>query len=121
MKITLLVVSSSLLLGFASCSKDIGKNIDLQPKLTNVCDSVKYSTTIEPIIVANCSTSGCHDAGSGNGDYTTYAGVKQKVDNGTFKMRVVDGTPTFMPATGSLPAEQIAKITCWLNTGAPNN
>lgn len=122
MKLTLLSICCFAVLSFVSCRNDVGLNPDLLPKpAASECDSIKFSSNINPIIIANCNTPGCHDAGSGNGDFTTYAGIKTTVDAGSFKARVIDGTPTFMPPSGSLPADQIAKLKCWLDKGAPNN
>ncbi len=121
MKVTLLTVSSFLLLGFLACTKDVGLNPDLQPKPVNACDSVTFSDSVQPIINANCATSGCHDTGSPDGDFTAYAGVKAKVDNGSFEARTIIGTPTPMPATGLLPETELTKLKCWLAAGAPNN
>lgn len=122
MKVTLCIVSALLLGGLIACTKDIGINPDLQPKSLTECDSVTFSDSIQPIILANCATSGCHDIGSLNGDFTTYAGVKVKVDNGSFQTRVIDGGgPTPMPPTGLLPGPEINKLKCWLAAGAPNN
>jgi hypothetical protein len=115
-----LVLGSLFVAG--SCTKDIGPDPALIPKTVNICDSVKFSTTIKPIIDANCATSGCHEpGGSGPGDFTSFADISLKVQNGSFKARVIDGVPGFMPATGRLPQADIDKITCWLNAGAPNN
>ena len=85
------------------------------------CDSlnVTYTLTVKPIMDASCTTSGCHSAGSGNGDYTTYAGLKAKVDNGSFKQRVLEDKN--MPPGGPLSAETLEKLQCWLDAGAPNN
>lgn len=121
MKVTLLTISAFLLLGFLACTKDVGINPDLQPKLLTECDSVTFIDSIQPIISANCATPGCHDNGSINGDLTTYAGIKVKVDNGSFQARVIDGVPSPMPPTGPLPAQEIDKLKCWLAAGAPNN
>lgn len=122
MKLTVLFLSCLTSLSFLSCRNDIGLNPDLLAKpVAGECDSIKFSADVNPIITANCNTPGCHDTGSGNGDFTTYTGIKAKVDNGTFKARVMDGNPTFMPASGALPADQIAKLKCWLDKGAPNN
>jgi len=121
MKVTLLTVSVFLLIGFLACTKDIGLNPDLQPKPLSACDSVTFTDSIQPIMNASCTTPGCHDVGSLNGDLTTYAGVKAKVDNGSFQARVIDGTPTPMPPAGLLPAEEINRLKCWLAAGAPNN
>lgn len=85
------------------------------------CDSlnVTYSATVKPITDNNCAISGCHAAGSGNGDFTTYAGLKAKVDNGSFKKRVIEDKT--MPPSGPLPASDIEKLQCWLDAGAPEN
>lgn len=78
-----------------------------------------YSSNIKPIIEANCLSSGCHNSGSVNGDFTTYDGVKVKVDNGSIDNRVIQQKN--MPPTGSLSMDQLKKIKCWLNSGALNN
>lgn len=78
-----------------------------------------YSSDIKPIIAANCISSGCHNAGSANGDLTTYNGLKAKVDNGSIDNRVIQQRT--MPLSGSLAMDDLKKIKCWLNSGAPNN
>jgi len=122
-KITSVILAVSPVLFLLSCTKDVGKNPELVNKpAPGVCDSIKYSVDIQPIINNSCATPGCHVAGgSGSGDFTTYAGVFSKVSNGTFKARVIDGTPSFMPISGRLPDAEIEKIQCWLSAGAPNN
>lgn len=118
--VSALFLGSLLFLG--ACAKDVGPDPALVPKTVNVCDSVTFSKTIKPIIDANCATSGCHTpGGSGPGDFTTFPDISLKVQNGSFKARVIDGVPGFMPATGRLPQPEIDKITCWLNAGAPDN
>lgn len=104
-----------------ACTKEIGKNLDLIPSSpVSSCDTVKFAAHILPIINSNCLS--CHSgSGPGNGNFTSYSGIKQKVDNGSFKARVVDLLPTPMPQGGALPAQQIALIKCWLDNGAPNN
>ncbi len=123
MKTQLLFALSFGSLFFASsCTKDIGPDSALIPKTVNICDSVTFSSTIKPIIDANCATSGCHaPRGSGPGDFTSFPDIALKVQSGSFKARVIDGVPGFMPATGRLAQADIDKITCWLNAGAPNN
>lgn len=81
--------------------------------------NAKYSTDILPIVTASCVKSGCHDAGSSKGDYTTYDGLKAKVDNGTLQERVVEKQN--MPKGGDLLPEQRARIKCWIVAGGPNN
>lgn len=79
----------------------------------------KYASHVKPIIDANCLSSGCHNSGSVHGDFTTYTGVKTKVDNGSFDSRVIQGKN--MPLSGSLSLDELKKIKCWLNSGASNN
>ena len=103
-----------------ACIKDKGS---IPEELTlSKCDSlnVTYGTSIEPIITANCATSGCHvSGGSGSGVFDNYTNVKAKVDNGSFKNRVI--TIGNMPPSGTLSQTDKEKIQCWLDAGAPNN
>jgi len=103
------------LVGFASCGKDDdegGNNID--------CDTVKFSTTIAPILSVSCTTSGCHDVASVNGDYTTYAGIESLAKDGTVEMQVI--TNMTMPKAGDpLSQTQLDQFQCWLDAGAPDN
>jgi len=104
---------------FFSCVKDIGPLP--VPKSVTFCDSLnmKWSTDIQPIIQANCAISGCHSAGAYIGDFTAYAGVKAKADNGSLNNRVI--IQKNMPPSGPLPDSLIQKIDCWIQKGAQNN
>ncbi len=113
MKKTLLIVYLGFLV-FISCNK---KN-----DLNNLdCSKINsgYSSSIKPIIEGNCLSSGCHNSGSVNGDFTTYAGLKAKADNGTLDNRVIQNKS--MPPSGTLHIDNLKKIKCWLNSGALNN
>lgn len=115
------ILSSVLVLLFFSysCTKEQGAIRDTS------CDGVvvKYSTDIEPLIKnSGCSSSSsCHFIGSPPGDFTSYEGIKEKVDNGTFRKRVIEGNPSFMPPAGPLPDSSIKLLDCWMKAGAPNN
>jgi uncharacterized membrane protein len=82
---------------------------------------VSYSLTIAPINSAKCNN--CHvPQGIGNGDFSNYAGVKVKVDNGSMYARIV--TLKDMPTPGSgyvLSDEERNNYTAWINQGAKNN
>jgi hypothetical protein len=80
---------------------------------------VTYTKDIAPLISANCSTPNCHSNNFYFGDFTTYSGLRIKVDNGTFYYRVF--TTRNMPLNGSLSHTQLQKIQCWLDAGTPNN
>ena len=115
-----LIFASMLSISFVSCTKDIGPNPDLIVKTSNACDTITFTKHILPIFNSECATSGCHEAGFPYGDFTSYGDIKIKVDAGLIKTRVIDG-PSFMPASGRLPDNQINLIKCWLDAGAPNN
>lgn len=81
--------------------------------------NAQYVSDIMPIINANCVSSGCHNAGSGNGDYTSYGALQTSASNGALERRVV--TNKTMPPGKSLISEELKKIKCWISSGAPNN
>jgi|ERR1019366_2577070 hypothetical protein len=117
-----IILISSLAFFLITCRNDKGP-LPIA-KAAGDCDTAYwYIGIIEPIIIANCNiNAGCHGAGgSALSFYTTYAGVKTDVDNGTFKTRVFDkNQPVPMPKPpGSLSAAQLDRITCWLQHGAP--
>lgn len=103
----------SVLIGLLACEKDEYKNLD--------CASVNasYKNDINPIIQGNCMSAGCHDAGSSNGDFTTYKGLKGKADNGSLNKRVLEKKN--MPTNGALSLDDRKKLKCWLNNSAPDN
>ena len=78
-----------------------------------------YSSDVRPIIEGNCNSSGCHNAGSTHGDFTSYTGLKSKADNGTLDARVIQQKN--MPLSGSLTMDELKKIKCWIDSGSPNN
>lgn len=84
------------------------------------CDSeVSYKNEVMPIINTYCI--GCHVAGSGTKDFTSWPDVKSAADNGTMYNRLIvvkDMPPAGSPAPSD---EQIKKINCWIKQGALNN
>jgi hypothetical protein len=107
----------------SSCMKEVG--FPPEVKVVETCDSIgvyTYGNFVASVMNTNCTFSGCHNAGSSNGDYTSYAGIKLKVDNGTFANRVFvtkDMPPTYSSGPLSLSDCDIAKLKKWVNSGAP--
>jgi len=97
-----------------SCKKDSNKK-------TPTCDGSHptYNATIKTIINGNCNSSGCHNAGSSRGDFTTYSGLSPYLTNGSFKREVL--TNQTMPENSSLSQSQLNTIQCWVNDGYPEN
>lgn len=77
---------------------------------------VSWSTQIKPIIDVSCAKSGCHVNGTGRIDLTKFDVIKANALQ--IKTRVVNKS---MPFDGSLPADQIQLIACWVDDGALNN
>lgn len=86
------------------------------------CDTTQYSFsgTIKPIIDQNCATTtACHAGGSPYGDFTTYAGVKSRVDNQQIQKRAI--VQKDMPPAAPLPDCELLLIKNWIDAGALNN
>ena len=86
------------------------------------CDTTMYtySGTIKAIIDQNCATSsGCHGNGSQYGAFTTYAGLKSRVDNQLIQKRAIVNQD--MPPAGSMPDCELLLIKNWIDAGAQNN
>lgn len=113
-----LVFVSFILTGIQACYFD--NELELYGETECDTTSVTFSDDVEFIISANCATSGCHvSGGTGNGNFETYAGINQKVQNGSFEQRVI--VEQSMPPDGFLSECDIQVLQQWLNDGAPNN
>ena len=108
-RFTLLAVLAIILL--VSCKKD-------NPK-TPFCDGSNqtYNSYIRSIFNSNCNSSGCHGSGSGDGDFTTYSGLENVLNNGSFESEVLKNQT--MPEGSSLSESQLNKIQCWADNGFP--
>src|ERR1044072_4607748 len=86
MKKLLLLISAFAFI--ASCTYEKGEVPVIAAE--EQCDStISYADDIAPLMMNYCV--GCHvSGGTGSGDFTDYTGVKQKVDNGSLKNRVLD-------------------------------
>src|SRR6185369_10657351 len=70
----------------SSCTHE--KNYHLSE--TALCNLVSFSKDIKPLINTRCAISGCHLPGFPQGDYTQFDSIKVKVNNGSFRLRVID-------------------------------
>ncbi len=78
----------------------------------------KFSTQVFPLMQSRCAIAGCHDAASTNfgGPFTNYNLIKTKSIE--IRSAVLSG---LMPQGSSLTTDEIKLITCWVESGAPNN
>jgi hypothetical protein len=119
MKKSILFVAIITSVSVFSCKKEKGSSGGGPDGTALDCGTVKFATTILPLITSRCATAGCHDAASSNGPgpLTNYAQV--------FASRVQISSAVNanrMPQTGApLTSTQKLQITCWIDAGAPNN
>ena len=100
---------------FASCTKD--KTAEIQ-----CTTEISFSTDVQPIIMNSCAVSGCHAGANpaNNMNFTSYENVFLHRDLIGKSVRHESGV-TPMPVGPQLNADQISKISCWIEQGAPNN
>ena len=79
-------------------------------------DAISFSSQVLPLILAECATSGCHDASSANEPLTNYQQVKQHDQD--VRYRVNNGN---MPPSKLLTNEQKQLIIKWVDQGSMNN
>jgi hypothetical protein len=92
-------------------------NNDCETILTvSILSGVSYESSIKTIIDTNCATTGCHVAGTGRADFSTFNTVKSNAAG--IKSRTQSGN---MPKTGSITQEQKDLIACWVDDGVQNN
>jgi hypothetical protein len=77
---------------------------------------VSWANQIKPIVDVSCAKSGCHVNGTGRIDLTKFDVVKANAAQ--IKTRVVNKS---MPFDGTLTADQIELIACWVDDGGLNN
>lgn len=111
--VIMILLATGLLSGCLYDKGDIAEPI-------NGCDTTYYHLTIKPIIDNNCASSGCHDpGGSGTGDYTSYAGIKPYLDNGSvqFRINLDPADPLHMPLGNVLSSSDKSKLDQWIADG----
>jgi hypothetical protein len=116
MRIKIIGLALTLLLGLGSCKKESVTDYD--------CASITptYTTNIEPILRVSCAVLGCHNFGSAQGGVSLadYQDVKSSAN----KDRLVGAVQqksgfSAMPPSGQLPDSSIEMISCWVQNGMP--
>lgn len=86
----------------------------------SACDTVDitYTSHVAAIMTTSCAYTGCHIAGgAAPGIFDNYAGVKEKVDDGSFYQRTL--VDKDMPPAGPLSDCNLAILQAWIDGGAP--
>jgi hypothetical protein len=120
MKKVLSFISVLFLLIQASCVND--KYIP--EVVNNQCDTTYYSRVIKPIIVTNCTVSGCHDGRSTLHNFNNYIEVKEEVEEiedgeSSFlhRIKLPLNAPGHMPVGYIMSPSDIQLIEDWINSG----
>jgi hypothetical protein len=120
MKKVLLAISILMLIIQASCVND--KYIP--DVVNNQCDTTHYSRIIKPIIVTNCTMSGCHNGQSSIPNFLNYAEVKiavEEIEDGEpeflHRIKIPLNQPGHMPVGDVLSPSDIQLIEDWINSG----
>lgn len=107
-----------------SCYYD--KEDDLFPFTKTTCDTtnVTYSQTIAPIMASNCNN--CHNNSNNNGGVKTdtwdQLSIVAKDGRLSNAINWTYGGSKNMPSGGSKLSDcDLAKISAWINAGAPDN
>lgn len=80
---------------------------------------ISLSADIMPLLQANCALSGCHTSGTGLPDFNEKQTVLRYADE--IKKRTREGSMPPPNAGITLTAEQIARISCWVDQGKKDN
>ena len=81
--------------------------------------NLSYANDIDAIIQNSCAIANCHDGTQPDfSDFATFQARAQDLGPGGVRARVKSGD---MPRSGSLSAEEIAAILCWVDEGAQDN
>ena len=98
---------------------------------TNVPE-IKFSTTVQAILSANCNFSGCHNDGGQDEGTFSLVGYDDVIKNGKIKSgnahssdlyKVISGHGKQMPPDPRLPLldDDIKRIYVWIEQGAKDN
>lgn len=132
------IITLAAVLAAALCSGCTFHNFedDVKPEPVDICSpndtsTVSFQDTIFPIFTRYCSNQAngdCHWTGAPTPkpDYTAYAGIKQKVDEGRIQARLFDQNPSKMPPSFSSGPQDLSEcektlVQRWIAQGAANN
>ena len=117
MRKLLTILPLALLIGITACKKKDEDPNDKGPECQLAgAENLTYNTHLKAIIDEHCIT--CHNGqGVGPGDYTTYEGIKPKLDDGeVLEFVVIDRT---MPQGGGMSQAERDSVNCWIKNGYP--
>ena len=128
MRKSLIILSIGIGLIFLACARDMTEPVQ------NSCSAThSYDTDIKQLIDSGCAISGCHDGNGGApGNYTSYQGIENILNNGLFTTRVFDlkdnpdigMPPDYAESFGGFnnyTEEQLNILMTWVSEGFPES
>lgn len=120
MKTRLIILLFASVTMIISCSKSSGTGGTTGGGGVN-CSTIAnktFSADVNPIIQSRCAIASCHAAGSlnGPGPLTNYSQIFAA--RSSIRAAVSSG---LMPQGSTLSSNEKNSITCWIDSGAPNN
>jgi len=84
---------------------------------------ISFDAKVEPLILTNCSTSGCHDvSGPGKPALTNHSEISANASQIRNVINKNPGEPSFMPLGGQKLADSlIQQFGCWIEQGKQDN
>lgn len=121
MKVRCLILGVMLI---ASCTYDqeeLATPFEPLEEPIETCDTTKttYCAKVKTLVSNSCAISGCHEADSPFGDFTSYGKLKKAVNNGSLKIRVIIDKD--MPPSSPLSYKDRQVIDDWITAGAPEH
>jgi hypothetical protein len=112
-----LIIGLTLVSTF-SCNKD---KVVVLPIVGDCIDTVSFSSEIEPMIVQNCSTSGCHDSGAAAG-YNLIGHSNIALNDSIISVVINHQNNKPMPLGQPQLVDSLRqKFECWRSQGELNN
>ena len=103
-----------------SCTKD---NVNEYNTMDNCTDTVSFAAKIQPLILQNCATSGCHDATTQESGYdlTNHTNISANANIILSTMRWENGVVQMPYNLSQLPDSLIQQFSCWVKQGKLDN
>ena len=114
-------IAAISLLAFQSCKKDKTQEPVIVP--ATCPDTISFTSQVEPLIQASCSTTGCHDAISAAAGFNLvgYSNIKNNATIVLNSMQYKTGLVGMPLGAPQLPDSLIQQVDCWIQQGTQNN
>lgn len=78
-----------------------------------------YDSEMRTFVESKCAVSGCHVYGSSDGNYSTYSGMTEDINNGKISNRVLDRQD--IPKNSTLSQDELNKFKYWVDNDYGEN